>query len=448
MDLEALGCYPGQPQLSQPLLCMKRKQFYLPFLGYFGVRRAMSRPVAIILLFLLVSLPGALGGERIRVLNPGQGGAHLEMWFRSDPLFEYLFVPSRDFGLGLKTMNKYIKQYFPRRAEDVASYDYILLNSPEVYFFTTQQLQWMYDAIRGGAGGMNGASVMSQIAQIHNAWEASILSDAFPNDAAAVIARGAGGTSPIDFFSVRVNRNFDDPVWSIYLDYGIENIVTRKSRFVVLKEGAEAIAYQVGNFPGDNVPFIAVWEYGEGKGRTMTTGDTMDANCFFSADCYSEQNEYVPDMFINLVYYSTKRSLITDVEVYHRVRSTFQDFRTRMEILLSLVDFAEKFGASTDSIQGEVQELEGMYGSARELYFEGDHQGTEDVMVGAFDFFRDVEEQARRMKDRAMVWVYAIEWLATTAVLMLSSFALWSLMVRRSLYQAVRTTRFDKSIEE
>ena len=400
----------------------------------------MPRLPVLIPVILLLVIPCALGEERIRVLNPGQGGGHLEIWFRSDPLFEYLWVPSRDFGLGLKTMNKYIKQYFPRTAEAVASYDYILLNSPEVYFFSTQQLQWMYDAIRAGSGGMNGASVMSQITQIHNAWEASILSDAFPNDAAAVIARGGGGTSTVSFFSVRVNRNFDDPVWTIYIPYGIEQIVTQKSRIVILREGAEAIAYQEGNFPGTNVPFIAVWEYGEGKGRTMTTGDTMDSNCFFTHG-WSYYNDYIPDMFINLVYYSTKRKLITDVEIYHRVRSTFQDFRTRMEILLSLIDFTDKFGANTDSIQDEVQGLEQMYIDAKELYFEGDHQGTEVKMQEAFDAFIEAEVEARRMKDRALIWVYAIEWLATTSTLMISSFALWSLMVRRRLYRDVSTTK-------
>ncbi len=338
-------------------------------------------------------------------------------------------------------MNKYIRQYFPRRAEDVASYDYILLNSPEVHFFTTEQLQWMYDAIRAGSGGMNGASVMSQIAQIHNAWEASILSDAFPNDAAAVIARGGGGTSPIDVFSVKVNRNFPDPVWSPYLEYGIEGIVAEKSRIVILKEGAEAIAYQVGSFPGRDVPFIAVWEYGEGKGRTMTTGDTMGSDCFFSLRTWTMINEYVPDMLINLVYYSTKRTLIADVEVYHRVRATFQDFRTRMEIVLSLIAFIEKFGASSEAIQDEIQGLEEMYIEGKDLYFDGDFLGTEDVMLAALDAFLDAEEQARTMKDNALFWVYVIEWLATTSTLMLSSLALWSLMVRRELYQSVRTTR-------
>jgi hypothetical protein len=112
-----------------------------------------------------------------------------------------------------------------------------------------------------------------------------------------------------------------------------------------------------------------------------------------------------------------------------------------MEILLSIIDFTEKFGASTEGIQDEIQELEGMYKDARELYFDGDHQGTEEVMQGAFLAFIEAEEEARRMKDRALVWVYAIEWLATTATLMISSIALWSLMVRRRLYQVVDTTR-------
>ena len=166
----------------------------------------------------------------------------------------------------------------------------------------------------------------------------------------------------------------------------------------------------------------------------------MDSNCFFT-NGWNMYNEYIPDMFINLVYYSTKRNLITDVEVYHRVRSTFQDFRTRMEILLSLIDFTEKFGASTEGIQDEIRELEGMYDDAKELYFDGDHLATQDTMALAFSAFTEAEVEARRMKDRALIWVYAIEWLVTTATLMISSFALWSLMVRRRLYQTVSTTR-------
>ena len=41
-----------------------------------------------------------------------------------------------------------------------------------------------------------------------------------------------------------------------------------------------------------------------------------------------------------------------------------------------------------------------------------------------------------------MLWVYVIEWLVTSATFLVSSFTLWSLLVRRKLYRQVRTTKF------
>lgn len=162
---------------------------------------------------------------------------------------------------------------------------------------------------------------------------------------------------------------------------------------------------------------------------------------FFSYPTWVSINEYVPDMFINLIFYATGKKLIADVEVYHRVRSTFQDFRTRMEVLLSLINFVEKFGANSAQIQGTILELEEMGGQARDLYLEADFQACEDVMRSAFDAFPEAEEKAKRMKDKALLWVYVVEWLATTSTLMISVFTLWSLMVRRRLYRTVRSTR-------
>jgi hypothetical protein len=57
-------------------------------------------------------------------------------------------------------------------------------------------------------------------------------------------------------------------------------------------------------------------------------------------------------------------------------KMAFQDFRTRMEILISLIGFIEKFGASSEEVQDDIQELEDMYIEAKNLYLDGDFQGT------------------------------------------------------------------------
>ena len=48
---------------------------------------------------------------------------------------------------------------------------------------------------------------------------------------------------------------------------------------------------------------------------------------------------------------------------------------------------------------------------------------------------------AMKLKDEALMWVYAVEWLATSATFIFCSFILWSLMARKRLYREVSTTR-------
>lgn len=384
-------------------------------------------------------MPPSLGAERIQVLYAGQGGRHIESWLLAEPMIDYIWVPSRDMGYGLQTMNKLIRQYFPRSYEKLREYDFILLHSPEVYFFSSKQVEWMYDAIEDGAGAINTASVMSQIAQIHNAWANSVLSDAFPNDAPAVVERGQGGTSAIESFHLRVNRQFPDPVLTPFLPYGIEGIAAADSRLIILREGAQAIAYQVGNHPGNDVPFLAAWEFG--KGRTLTTGDVCGASSFFSYPTWVGLSDYIPDIFLNLIFYGTRRGLIEDVQIYHHLRTNFLQIRTRLGVLISLLDFVEKFGASSASINAEINDLRDMIHDADERYLEGDFASAEEALSAVEARFTDVEALARRLKDTALAWVYAIEWLTMTSTLMISSVILWSLMVKRRLYRSVGATR-------
>jgi hypothetical protein len=47
------------------------------------------------------------------------------------------------------------------------------------------------------------------------------------------------------------------------------------------------------------------------------------------------------------------------------------------------------------------------------------------------------------VKNRALLWVYMIDWLVTSAALFISGYVLWTLMVRRRLYREAKGTRFD-----
>jgi hypothetical protein len=52
-------------------------------------------------------------------------------------------------------------------------------------------------------------------------------------------------------------------------------------------------------------------------------------------------------------------------------------------------------------------------------------------------------EEAVNAKDRALLWVYIIEWLTVLGTSAIVGTILWSLMIRRRLYRQVATTRFE-----
>ena len=52
-----------------------------------------------------------------------------------------------------------------------------------------------------------------------------------------------------------------------------------------------------------------------------------------------------------------------------------------------------------------------------------------------------MRSEAMKLKDRALFWIYLIEWIAVTGASLLAGFAIWTFMVRRRLYREITTTR-------
>ena len=410
----------------------------------------MARAYLALISLVAVALPllyPSCEAQRIKVLLTGQidnAIEPLQMWFSSEPLVDYLPVPSRDLAGNLggdEAMKRFIRLYFPRTLEEVKGFDFILLNSPVVYLFTSEQLAWMYEAIVAGTGGLNTASVMSQDAGIHGAWAASVLQTAFPNDAPAVVAKYAGATSSIGPFRIRVNRDFPEPIFTPFIPLGVETFNGYDSRIIIAREGASTLAWQVGNLPAlTDVPYIAIWDYQ--NGRTITTGDAF-GHTFWSSyrGGRATDNIYALDILMNMIFYCTRRNLPGDVLAFHNMRTSFLEFRTRMGMLTALMEFIDRFGANPDAIQSKAAELEQLAGAARERYLAQDFDTCAALMESAIAGFVKADAEALELRRRALLWVYVIEWMVTTSVLMISSTILWALMVRRRLYRAVALTR-------
>lgn len=220
---------------------------------------------------------------------------------------------------------------------------------------------------------------------------------------------------------------------------GIETFVGAYAYLIKPRPGASTLAWEVGCFP-EKVPYIAVWDYE--KGRTMTLGDSFGLAFWSSYAGRGSQNQYSLDILMNMILYSIKRDVPTEVLVFNRMRTSFVKFRTKMALLVSLMEFAQKFGANDQRMERIVAELEEEASLAKDHYLLGEFEECEAIMDSLFDEkFREAEAMMMVLKKRALMWVYLVEWSAVTATLMISSFFLWTIMVRRRLYRAVKVTR-------
>jgi hypothetical protein len=63
------------------------------------------------------------------------------------------------------------------------------------------------------------------------------------------------------------------------------------------------------------------------------------------------------------------------------------------------------------------------------------------MLFELLDQFTDLEMDLLEAKDRAFFWIYLAEWLGVLGTGIICAVALWTLMIRRSMYREVSTTR-------
>ncbi len=396
-----------------------------------------------VILFLL-TFPACLGSERVKILILARDDRipGLDMYFGPEPAVDYSVVMTRSKAMPDQDLVKLIRLYYPRTYQEFREYDVLILSQPTYDLFTTKQDTWIRDAILDGAGGLNDGSIFSQIPGIPEAWASGVAWEAFPNDAPYVVANHVAW-APVGFFTVDINEDHPDPVLSVFIPYGAEMVVTGVSRLVIPRDGSGVLAWQVGNYP-EKEAYLTSWKYGHG--RAMTFGGQLTVGVWTTYPTGSSgENEYAPEIMMNMVFWLAGTDLIDDVDVFHRVKSDFSEFRARRAVLLSLADFIDNFGANTQGIQAEIVEIEDIYKEAVERYLEHDFVQSEAVIRTGLIEFAGAEEVAKREKNRALLWVYVIEWLVSSSAFFVSGYVLWTLMVRRRLYRDVETTKLGTS---
>jgi hypothetical protein len=151
--------------------------------------------------------------------------------------------------------------------------------------------------------------------------------------------------------------------------------------------------------------------------------------------------KYAPDFLAHIVYFPARLPIPEDMELDHVVRISLANYRERRLYVISVIEFSEKFGASTARLYDKLDEIDADKEVA-DLYFRRvelqEAREEIDVILGRI---AELGEEAIRAKDRALMWIYIVEWCAVSGTSMVAGSILYALMIKRRLYKEVRVTR-------
>ncbi|MBU7004922.1 MAG: hypothetical protein HXS50_05105, partial [Theionarchaea archaeon] len=152
---------------------------------------------------------------------------------------------------------------------------------------------------------------------------------------------------------------------------------------------------------------------------------------------------YFSDLIYSQLLFVVNLEPPQDVELAHRARELFIDIRSRKIVTVSIIEFVDTFGANTRGVEEELAELEEDIRQAKWEYIDGDAEAASATLAGVFDRFTKIDSHLNSVKERALLWIYATEWIVVAATGMICAVAVWGLMVRRKLYREAGVSRLS-----
>jgi len=405
-------------------------------MGAFEPEKALIAHLAILLLALTYPHAMSENVERIScfvigAVNPAH--SPFSVYFDMDPLFSYTLAPVPPY-LPIEKKKKLDRLYYPRTREDlIEAYEFMVFVDPWIDHFTSRQIHDLDHVFR--EAGMCAFSSFGQSFQL--VWEATILYSLWPVSDYQYIHRNL---YRVDFRSER------DPVFVPFVELGIENVPGEVYHEMVAREGSTTWA----DMRPNGFPWLVSWRPGGtgagviwvvpgafdptwwGAGRWMDSGSSRPG---------TDVNPYAIDFATNLVLHSLERDLVTDILSRREARRLIYSFRTQKLLALSMMEWADNFGANTLALSGSLTGLQNRAGEAVDLYLAQDYPAAIGLMQLMETEITLLTAEAVKLKDQALLWVYISEWLAVTSTSIFAGFTLWTLMVRRRKYRTTRSTR-------
>ena len=156
---------------------------------------------------------------------------------------------------------------------------------------------------------------------------------------------------------------------------------------------------------------------------------------------YMDNWEYYGDYLVNMAYLAVGLSIPQDLQLSHLIRRELAGYFLQKTVAISMLEFADRFGGNTVSLEEALGEIEELKSQADEYYLTQEYESVLEITERINDLLTELADDAIRIKDQALFWVYTIEWIVVSGTFMVCGSTLWMLMIRRKAYQEVKTTR-------
>lgn len=397
---------------------------------------SISLFIFLILIPMVSALTESKEGIGLMLLGDvGRAGSPVDDWLDQDLIIDYFEIPMAQKSLSDKELVKYTAIYFPRTMDRMLElYDMIIICEEEELFarFTTpKQHKLMYDAISE-----KGVALFNSLPHEDYefaAWASTILEELVPHDFSAGYFELTGP------FRISIDTQSGlPPIFTPFVKLRLEKYSGPRLGRLHPRPGSTEWA-RVEPF---KTPFFISWEVGNRRARTSNVANDLDEPWWGSSyRGSSSANPYGGDLFLNIIYWSVGKEPITDIAIVHTVRAMFSNYLLRRSVTLALIDFVDRFGANTRELGDELTEVSEGRSVARRLYYEQRYEETFDHLQAMMDTMKEIEDRAIRLKERAFLWIYIIEWFVVTGTMLVVGFATWTLMIKRRLYREVSVTR-------
>jgi len=394
-------------------------------------------------LSLALGRPLACGLEdgRIGVLYVGcQARSQPYLMMRSDPLFRIVIVPATIRGhmlIGpmpaatIEDLHRLVRLYMPRTYNDVVqNYDVIVFFEANVRAVEKHIPKLARAVSEGGLGLLmtGGWQSFGGYANYGPPWGETPVGPLLPTEDVV------GGWHDSPEHQIVIEKPEHELMKSIPWD--LRDPALRGGPWdhnvLNVKPGAELLARVVS--PRCDGPLMVTWRL-EGGPRTFSLASEGPWYLF------AVRWRYVYLFTGNLMIYLDDRPVPQDAALVDAVRSKIFDVATRRSLLVALLDFCESFGANTQRITSKLREIDEVTAEALPQYLKLLFEDSLETYKRAEEMMQSLESEAMKLKHRALIWVYIIEWLAVTGTALGCGIVLWSLMIRRRLYREVPRTR-------